>query len=359
MFKSLRAPERAFSLVMWIVSFVFAGFLIGLGDLVVGDLPQLEQSLTQDQFADQARLTAARNKLELASTQERDLNDERSRAALAETNASNAYQSARSVYENWIATRRATTDPAQDPEVLSRTRELDTLKARERDAQVAVEGVDTRLLAERQAREAAELEQTEVLRAAEAPYQSAVFRQQLRVFGGRLALTLPLLVLGGWFVARKRKSAYWPLFRGFVLFALYAFFVDLVPYLPSYGGYVRYGVGIVLTIVAGHYVIKAMQRFLARRQAAERKTETERRQGLTPEEALKKIAAHVCPGCERPIMTTGEVPADFCVHCGLHLFVSCPQCTTRKNVFFRYCPKCGAAEPGVGTTPAAPVPVAT
>ena len=95
MFKSLRAPERAFSLVMWIVSFVFAGFLVGLGDLVVGDLPQLEQQITPDQFADQARLTAARNALAQASNQERDLNDERSRAALAQTTASNAYESAR------------------------------------------------------------------------------------------------------------------------------------------------------------------------------------------------------------------------------------------------------------------------
>lgn len=344
--KGLRVPERLFAMVMWLVSFAFAAFLIGFGGRIIADLPKLEQTVSVDAFvADPAALAAARRNQEQATDERQERQPMRASAQLRLQNASNAYNSAQTQFRNWVATRAVTTDAAQDPEVLSRTRNLDRLKSEERAAQVVVEEADRALLGLTQRIESNRRAELDMLSAAGTAYERGVFRQQLRVFLVRLAITLPLLVIAGWLTARKRRAEYWPLMRGFVLFAAFTFFVELVPYLPSYGGYVRYGVGIVLTAVAGHYVIRAMRQHLARRQEVERQTEAERRQSLRYEDALKKMGANVCPGCERPIQTTGPAPANFCVHCGMTLFDQCGTCDTRKNVFFHYCPSCGTNSP--------------
>ena len=357
MLKSLRVPERLFQLAMWAVSIVFASFLIGLGGKLVGELPGVDQRTTIDQFVDPVRTRRASLARDSLIRVERDLSSARDRAQLSLTAASNAYRAGRESFDNWIATRVATTDPRQDPEVLRRTQALDQLKAGERAAQSEVERLDASLLRVSQAQQARNEEQSSLREAARGRYERARFRNELRVFGIRLALTLPFLLVAAWLVVRKRRSQYWPLYRGFVLFALFAFFFELVPYLPSYGGYVRNGVGVILSGLAGLYVIRAMRRYLERRAEEERQTESERRRRLGYEEALKRMGTGVCPGCERPIAaSTVEAPSNFCVHCGMTLFDHCQSCHVRKNAFFQYCPACGSPAAGVAP-PAEPATV--
>jgi predicted RNA-binding Zn-ribbon protein involved in translation (DUF1610 family) len=102
----------------------------------------------------------------------------------------------------------------------------------------------------------------------------------------------------------------------------------------------------VLTFAAGMFLIRNMRSYLASRQAAEAQAETERRARVNHDEAFRKMAARQCPGCDRPIATTGEAESNFCVHCGMTLFNHCGTCHTRKMAFFRYCMTCGTPSDG-------------
>jgi hypothetical protein len=347
MFKGARARERLFAGLMWLVSLVLAAFLIGLGSLVIGDLPKVSHPVTIEQFIDPARQGALVSQ-NAALSRQSEAGQARLKAAddsLSKAGA--AYGSAKETFDNWIQTRTATSDRSQDPEVLARTRALDQLKAAQDSAQATRDAVQTDLSAIASRISENETAQAALRTAAQPQYERARFVEEMKVFGLRLALTLPLLVLSAWMLLRRRGGDYWPMMRGFILFSLFAFFVELVPYLPEYGGYVRYSVGVILTLVLGHYAIKGMRAYLKAREADEARAEPERVKSVEYDEALKKLAARTCPGCER-ILPTTETPIDYCVHCGMHLFNHCPTCQTRKFAFFRYCMTCGTpavAEP--------------
>ncbi len=341
MFKGLRVPEKAFGIIMWIVSLVFAGFLIGFGRLVIGDLPRVTEPVQVEQFVDRAaddkiRVERKRNNDQRSATAKK-IED----ANLVLNAARNDYTAKREAYDTWVSTRRVTTNAAQDPEVISRNKALDALNEKVRAGEQSIEALEKDQLTIQRAAESLEARSSQLYQDATPQFERAQFKQDLAIFGLRLLLTLPLLVIAGWLINKKRKSDYWPLMRGFVLFAVFAFFVELVPYLPSYGGYIRYIVGIGLTIIASHYVIKWMRHYLANRVVAEQKAETERKQSIKYEDALKKMSSNICPGCERHTATTGDVQADYCVHCGMQLFDQCKKCDSRKLAFFRYCMKCG------------------
>ena len=341
MIKGARVPERAYNIVLWVISVVFAGFLIGLGNLVIGDLPQVETTVTAEQYAQSPALARVRGELKAIADRRGAIDDRLDIARLQGDQARRASSNAAETFQAWIQTRTATTNPQQNPEVLARTRQLESLKANERAIQSSIDTLESERLPLDQ-REAALRNREATLQASAMPaYERAVFWQELRIFLLRLAITLPMLLLATWLVVKKRKSDHWPLARGFVLAAVFVFFVELVPYLPSYGGYVRYGVGIVLTFAVGHFLIKNMRAYLARRQAAEQQAEQERRKLVSHDEAFKKMAAKVCPGCDRPIAAMDGSETNFCVHCGLTLYDHCGHCDARKMAFFRYCMACG------------------
>lgn len=341
MSKALRLSEKWFQRGLWLVALVFAGFLIGLGGKIVNNLGRVEVDLTVEQFIDPVQGPPLRAALERAAKTLADASDsldqarQKHQVALANTRA------ARETFANWLATRRATARPQQDPDLIARSAGLDQLSAVERRALAAVEAQQQIRLDASQAQARAQEQLRQLERQAEVAYGKAARARELRIFLYRLMLTLPLLLVAGWLFARWRKSMYWPFVWGFIFFAGFAFFVELVPYLPSYGGYVRYIVGIALTGLIGRQAIVSLQRYLARQRAQEALPESERRGTLRYDVAVVRLNKGLCPGCERALDLKNPL-LDFCPHCGIGVFDKCVRCGARKSAFGRFCHACGA-----------------
>lgn len=340
MSKALRLSEKWFRRGLWLVAFVFAGFLIGLGGTVVGDLPKVEAPLQLDDFLDKAAAAQLRARSKELQRSESDVQEALEQAQLQRSKARSETQAEHESFNHWLAARSVTQRAEHDPEVLERTRKLDELKLAERRTQQAVEAQQQALLDARQAAHTTRKQLQDMESLAREDLQKAYRKVELRVFLYRLALTLPLLAIAGWLFVKKRKGTYWPFVWGFIIFALFAFFVELVPYLPSYGGYVRYVVGIAVTAIVGRYAIVALNRYLERQKQAEALPDQERRKELGYDVALARLAKNVCPGCERPVDLKNE-KIDFCPHCGIGLFDRCGHCQTRKSAFARFCHACG------------------
>lgn len=340
--KGLRLTEQWMQRGLWLVAFLFAAFLIGLGSKIVDNLWDVEQPRMIDSFIDPAQNGATRNAAELAEKNKTAAGERLDQAEQKYRVASSNTRAARETFENWLATRHATARPDQDADLIARTRDLDALKAAERAALATVQTQQQALLDANQAGQQASARRLQLQIPAVAAMNKAARARELRVFLYRLALTLPLLLIAAWLFVRKRKGVYWPFVWGFIFFALFAFFVELVPYLPSYGGYVRYSVGILLTVVFGRYAIDALQRYREHQKVAEALPDAQRRETLRYDIAFGRLAKSVCPGCERPVdLKDGAI--DFCPHCGIGLFDRCTRCNTRKGAFARFCFACGSA----------------
>lgn len=354
MAKSLRLSEKWFQRALWLISGLFAIFLIGLGSLIVRDLPKVEAPLSEDMFLNQKIVRPLKQRIKTLETESMSLDDAIETQRLLFSYAQKDTTQARDSFRTWATTRQVTKRGDKDTEVLKRSTDLDKMSAKERAAQKKLEPLEKRALEVNQELQSARSELNKHEQDAYEQRANAQRRQDIKVFGIRLLFTLPLILLAGWLLLKKRSSVYWPFVWGFNFFALFTFFVELVPYLPSYGGYVRYGVGIVLTFLIGHYAIRALQRYLAQQALAEQQSEVQRRETLDYDLANNRIKQSVCPGCERPL-NLADANVNFCPHCGICVFNHCRVCNTRKNVFSRFCFSCGT----VGQTNEEPAPLLT
>ena len=312
MLKFLRVPERLFSIVMALVSIAFAAFLIGLGSKVVADLPRLEERVAiEDHVQPPGALRPLRAELTQREREQTEFAAKAGQARLTHTAAVNAYASARKSFDNWLSTRTATTDPAQDPQVIQRTRELDTLEARRREAQVALEaldaadarlatahGVAARARVRTAARRAAAL-RTRIVLAGAARVRRTVGADAAAAGARRLVLEEP---------PRQR------------LLAAVRAASSSSPRSPSSSNSCRTCRATAATFATRWASIATAHRRPLRHQgdaalpgasaqAVAAQTEAERRGALDHEACAEEAGANICPGCERPVMTTGQAAA--------------------------------------------------
>ena len=334
------------------IALVFCLFLVLLTNRVVSDLDQFtsrpEINTFEQQFQDTVlvRQQEALQQALLTNTQQTEVTQQALNAAMEQARVE------KEAFNNWIKTRNTIGNPEQDQEVISRTQQLDNryaiqknwatqlndLKRQRLDLNNQLTTVDSAISENRQLTRDA--------------YNKAYKQFELQAFLWRLALVLPILLLGIYFLLNFRHHRFWPLFLGFVLFAFYSFFFGLMPYLPWYGGYVRYTVGIILSILLGGYAIRSLRQYIEQKQVALTTDSIVRAQEIQKEVAEKSYEKHQCPSCEKDFLppkwvSDGQKSAPvsnpkFCQHCGLTLFKNCIHCQTENFAHFGYCRACGS-----------------
>lgn len=347
--------ERASRLVYYAISIILCAFLILLSNQLIGDLdtatarPEVESFLNADKVP---TLNRRENNLQAEAQGLRDKNAVVERTILtAQQNYANEKQS----FENWVKTRKTLGSPEKDQEVVSRATRLDEFykveqawRAQLAARQVIIEG---KVRQEEQVQQ--QLGRENGL--AREKFEAALKRYELKVFLLRLLFVGPVLGLGIFFFVRYRRHKFWPLYMGFTLFSLYAFFFGLVPYLPSYGGYVRSAVGVALSVGLGYYAIKTFRTYMERKQQELQASSQERAKYVQLEVAEKALENHFCPSCGKDfILKKWEFPlsaeaanayrlvTDFCRHCGLELFSNCHNCGSKNFSHLPFCATCGA-----------------
>lgn len=347
MYKPLRRPERLFRFGQWIVAVLFAYFLMQVGAHLIADLPSTYTAPRYEDFLDQADVNAVEQSMRPVQEEMQRLEVEVQALHSQREKAEFDYARDKASFDNWRAARSTTEQAEQNPEVVARARVLDAQLKRQQALQAQISA----LTRERQQRFQSLSPQRERLQKlhdeAQARFDEALYQASLKDFGLRLLLVGPLLGLALWLFRRHRRGPNWPFVWGFGFFALFAFFFELVPYLPSFGGYIRYGVGALLTFVGGRALIRSLQHYLEQKRQEQQIPQEERKQDIRYEKALEFIGRNQCPGCERTLLAVEGTAVNFCMHCGLKIYGTCPHCGLRHNAFFLFCPACGKAAESV------------
>ncbi len=347
--------EKTSKLINYTIAIVLCGFLISLSGKLLDDVDEWKERPTVESFEDETLLAARYAEIAAVNTK---INLKVEKKTTIENTikvVNNNYTNAKKSFDNWLEARKTVGSPKEDKAVLSRANALDAFYKTQQEWEKELAEIEHEIQVLNQSKSKINaLISKEKGRAYDA-LDSAIRAYDLKVFLIRLVFILPILILGIFFIIRYRKHKYWPLFLGFVLFSFYAFFLGLVPYLPSYGGYIKYSVGILLCILLGGYAINKIRAFIEHKKQELQVPTTERAKKVQLETAEKALDNHMCPSCGKDFIVktwdktvskssktapTGTV-TNFCRFCGLELFKSCNSCGSKNFAHLPFCSHCG------------------
>jgi len=348
--------ERTSRLINYIIAIALCWFLILLSGKVMDDVDEWEERPEVESFQNKVLLDSLSMEMKAIEEEVEQRNEKVASLENTAQIAKNNYDNARESFDNWLKARRTIGSPKEDKAVIARAKKLDEYYVIEQEwrQELSVMNQEIQNL-DKRTDALQHLKHQEEERAYK-ERKVAIRKYDMKVFLIRLLVILPILLIGIFFIVRLRKHKYWPLFLGFVLFAFYAFFFGLVPYLPSYGGYIRYAVGIILSIALGVYAINIIRAFIERKKNELKVSSTERAKAVKAETAEKALDNHMCPSCGKDFIvkrwdnTTGDKKkkagsfgyvTNFCRFCGLELFKKCDACGTENYAHLPFCSGCG------------------
>ncbi len=347
--------EKTSKLINYIIAIVLCGFLISLSGKLLDDVDEWEERPTVEEFQNIELIKTKYSEIEKIETKIRLKSEKRISIINTIKIVKNNYNNAKKSFDNWLEARKTIGSPKEDKEILSRANELDEYykTQQEWNKELSESNNQINLLKKKKA-EIVKLIDKEQDRAYN-EREKAIKKYNLKVFLIRLLFILPILILGIFFIIKFRKHKYWPLFLGFVLFSFYAFFFGLVPYLPSYGGYIKYTVGIILSVLFGIYAINKIKTFIEEKKKELKKSTAERAKKVETETAEKALDNHMCPSCGKDFIVkkwdksvgkkdkteTYGIVTNFCRFCGLELFKKCKKCDSENFAHLPFCSNCG------------------
>jgi len=347
--------ERTSRIVYYSISTILCIFLILLSNRIIGDLANTTNLLWQGDFENKTVIAELEKKLENQNAELDNLSSKKETIEKTIATIKENYKNEKQSYDNWLQARKTLGSPDKDKEVLARAEKLDEFYNIEKEWRTQLNILQTQIDKEEQ-------KKREILKSisdeqdyAFEKYEKALKKYDLKVFLIRLAFVAPILVLGIFFFVRYRRHKFYPIFFGFTLFSVYAFFFGLVPYLPSYGGYVRYSVGVVLSVGLGYYAIKRIRKFIDQKQAELKISTQERAKKIQTTTAEKALENHFCPSCGKDFLlrkwefsavkiTETDIykfATTFCRHCGMEIFKQCKNCGTKNFAHLPFCSLCG------------------